>query len=201
MENKDDLSLSDFITEKLLKKERRPAFRRLRKMEASREKRIDDKIEAIRERKEALREKVEDFYVFMGKAHDLVPKEVFDKDLGDKPYYLADNIHYENSVYKGKYLLLETAEYSLKADIFPSGCDYSIRDKNKKELAGWNDQSHRFKNFDIVSEFEMKEEDRELVKKAIKELEPEVDKANQYLSDKLNQYQEPIRKRRKYTNR
>lgn len=28
MENKEDLSLSDFITEKLLKKERRPAFRR-----------------------------------------------------------------------------------------------------------------------------------------------------------------------------
>ncbi|MBM25158.1 MAG: hypothetical protein CL760_05645 [Chloroflexi bacterium] len=124
MENKDDLSLSEFITEKLLKKERRPAFRRLRKMEASRKKRIDDKIEAIRERKEALREKVEDFYVFMVKAHDFVPKEIFDKDIENKPSYLTDDIHYENSVYEGKYLLLETAGYSLKVDMFPSGCDY-----------------------------------------------------------------------------
>lgn len=201
MENKNDLSLSDFIKEKLLKKERRPAFRRLRRIELSKEKRMDDKIEAIRERKAELKEKIEDFYVFMGKAHNFVPKEIFDKDIENKPSYLTDNIHYENSVYEGKYLLLETEKYSLKADIFPGGCDYSIRDKNGKELAGWNDQSHRFKDFDIVSEFEMKEEDRELVKKAIKELEPEVDKANQYLSAKLNQSQEPIRKHRKYKNR
>lgn len=184
MKKEKDQSLFDFIKERFIPKEKRAAVRRLKRIQNSKEKSMDEKLKEIRIKNKIKEEQIGQFRPFLEIVHDLIPREVFEDLPKEKLDIISEQVSFSNDKYNQIKMTLSKEEYSISGELFPGGVDFSLKNKNNEEIFGWNDQSFHHKSLDFISDFDFNKKDTVKIKEAIEILSPKIKESIQFYIDK-----------------
>lgn len=184
MKKEQEQSILDFIKEKFVPKEKRQALRRLKRIQNSKERLMDEKLKNIKIKNDIKEEKIGQFRPFLKNVHDLIPREVFEDLPKEKLDIISEQVKFTNDQYNQIEMTLSKEEYSISGKIYPGGVDFSLKNKKNEEIFGWNDQSFHYKSLDLISDFDFNDKDIPKIKEAINILSPKIKESIEFYIDK-----------------